>query len=114
MNYYTSTISVPLAEKLKEKGMPYIEIDCETYDSGTEYQRDEVWCNNTYAEVFDWLMSEKSHMIIVLRGENKWVWWIGLTTDNDTCNDTVEIEGEPYDTWHEAAEAAIEKALTLI
>lgn len=107
MKHYTDIIPLDLAEKLKEKGMPYIEIDCETYDSGTEYQRDEVWCNNTYAEVFDWLL-EKGVVITIradyyLNGEiagwiphyNHW----GMKR----CN-----------AWHGAAEAAIEKALTLI
>lgn len=100
MKYYTETISVTLAEKLKEKGMP---IETE----GTN-----IWCP-PYAEIFDWLM-EKGYLIVVLRSEGRWCYWVGLTTDYDTYDDTYEIEGEDFGTWHKAANAAIEKALTLI
>lgn len=105
MKYYCECISVPLAEKLKEKGMPYIDIDCDTYNSGTEYQRDEVWCNNTYAETFDWLMSRdiRIHLLYVPKSDLQDEVWRGIVG--------LDIfEG----TWHKAAEAAIEKALTLI
>lgn len=92
MRYYTATIPPTLAEKLKEKG-------CEH-----PYAIPEQW---EYGFVFDWLM-EKGIMITIravyfLNGElsgwqphyNHW----GL---------------KKCDSWHEAANAAIEKALTLI
>ena len=62
MKYYCEYISVRLAEKLEKKGMPYIDIDSDTFDEGTQYQRDETWCNNTYAEVFDWLKEPSTEL----------------------------------------------------
>lgn len=50
-NYYTSQIPLPLAEKLKEKGMPDIEIVWNPI-------RGKHYCFKTYAEVFDWLMEK--------------------------------------------------------
>lgn len=120
MRCYTETIPISLAEKekLKEKGMPYIEIDCETYDSGTEYQRDERWCNNTYAEVFDWLM-EKGVFIFGFRRFDNWRWaysseWRFRIELEDISQESVNGYLVNGNTWHEAANAAIEKALELI
>lgn len=106
MNYYTSTIPLPLAEKLEEKGM-MVDIDCDTFDEGTQYQRDEVWCNNTYSEVFDWLMSRGVPIYIrpcyLINGDlGGW----------QPCYRIWKMKAES--TWHEAAEKAIEKALELI
>lgn len=93
-NYYTSTISPTLAERLKEKGMPI------------ETEGDNIWCP-PYAEVFDWLMERD--IIVTIRA----VYYRNR-----------ELRGwQPHynhwglkkcPTWHEAANAAIEKALTLI
>lgn len=107
MKYFTETISADLAEKLKEKGMPYIEIDCETYDSGTEYQRDERWCNNTYAEVFDWLMEREIYITIEL---SQIIADLHIASIHKKCRYDSAEQG----TWHEAATKAIEKALELI
>lgn len=98
MKHYTSTIPLDLAKKLKEKG-------CEH-----PYAIPEAW---EYGFIFDWLM-EKGYLIVILRDEGRWTYWIGLTTDYDTYDDTCEIEGEDFDTWHEATTKAIEKALELI
>lgn len=107
MNYFTATIPPTLAEKLEEKGM-MVDIDCDTFDEGTQYQRDEVWCNTTYAEVFDWLMSEKGLVLHI---------WAG--GDEHTKGNMIEL-GRGVKTvggggnFLEAAEQAIEKALELI
>ena len=104
MNYFTATIPLPLAEKLKKKGMHQLR------DS-----RMEGWLNSgdniTYAEVFDWLMKkgvlmEQTHLFgefcmrpIMFNSDGE----IMPIAHYYKCN-----------SWHEAAEAAIEKALTLI
>lgn len=92
MNYYTDTISITLAEKLKEKGMPI------------EKEGENTWCPS-YAEVFDWLMNRGQRVYIVKSKSGADIWH-GLV--NDSLNTLY------YDTWHEAAEKAIEKALDLI
>ena len=105
MSNYTDTIPVILAEKLEKKGMP-VDIDGDTFDCGTIYQKDEWWCNTTYAEVFDWLI-EKGYYIFIEpnRGESgdKYLPFINRYIGLVCC-----------DTWQEAAGNAIEKALELI
>lgn len=104
MNYYNSKISSTLAEKLKEKGMPMEEGGKSMID----------WKIPTYADTIDWLLSRYRLMILIVRHEHKWDWWIGLATDKDTYECSVEIDEELSATWHSAADAAIEKALELI
>ena len=94
MKHYCDYIPLSLAEKLKEKGMPiYLE-------------NDGYWGKTikspTYAEVFDWLMEKGISMDLSTRA-------FFIVWDKDG-NPSV-IKGK---TWHEAAEKAIEKALTLI
>ena len=106
MNYYTQKLPIELAKKLREAGMKMgLYHDIFADNTGT---------TTTFAEVLDWLMSEKSYLIIILRSEGRWCYWVGLTTDYDSYDDTYEIEGEDFDTWHEAATKAIEKALEII
>lgn len=117
MNYYTSQIPPTLAEKLKEKGMPIVDIVI----------NDDRWIPNriliqpTYASCFDWLLSEKNISIDCYPDVEE-------DTTNGYCERFVaewhfKVEnisrfyGHGYGsahTWHGAAEAAIEKALTLI
>lgn len=108
MDYYTSIIPLPLAEKLDEKGVP---IWWARVDEG-------LIPSAKYAEVFDWLMENQITISIRSLIHKKspsyyireWCYYI-----ND--RDTIEITNEGFEffcTWHEAAEAAIEKALTLI
>lgn len=96
--YYTETIPVTLAEKLKEKGIHPLRDT-----------RMEGWLNSgdniTYAEVFDWLM-EKG-IILYLNATYKHFFW-----RIETVEGIVQIE--EFESWREAAENAIEKALTLI
>lgn len=90
MGYYTETILPTLAWKLKEKGMS---IRTEGHS---------IWCP-MYAEVFDWLMGKNIRIYVVKAV--KCNQWHGMVNTN----------GLIYrDTWHEAANAAIEKALELI
>lgn len=111
MKYFTDTISVTLAEKLKEKGMP-VKIEQEWYLNGmAKAEKDCHKPMTKYCEVFDWLMEKDIvmeqtrlfglfHIRPIIFGENK-----ELMPIKDFCKAA---------TWHEAAEAAIEKALTLI
>ena len=105
MNNYTAFIPVPLAEKLKEKGMHKL-VD----------SRMEGWLNSgnsiTYAEVFDWLMEKETFINIRPIAKIH-----GIYSRFEACIDYDYLREEEYietDTWHKAADAAIEKALTLI
>jgi len=121
MRYYTETIPTSLAEKLKEKGMP-IEMQ-PLYAPEAPNARGIVkagvglWCP-PYAEVFDWLMERgidvevALSMIIDVKNEGKkrvYFWTVGSL---DNIN--YEYGEDDNMTWHEAANAAIEKALELI
>lgn len=106
MKHYTDTIPLELAEKLKAAGMPiilgkrYSDICPSSEDDEMPYQ---VLCSTTYSEVFDWLMEKNIRVYVVkaLHGDK----WHGLVNSNDLMF---------CPTWHEAANAAIEKALELI
>lgn len=120
MNHYTSTIPLPLAEKLKKKGMP-IEMQ-PLYAQEAPNARGIVkagvglWCPS-FAEVFDWFMSEKGLHIVV---EPYWDFAneiIDTTYEWSVVKSGTIHADTPHSycpTWHEAAEAAIGKALTLI
>lgn len=107
MKHYTDTIPLSLAEKLKEKGMPMEEDGKSIID----------WKVPTYAATIDWLMSERGLHIIV---EPYWDFAeevIDTTYEWSVVKSGTIHADTPYshcDTWHEAADAAIEKALTLI
>lgn len=115
MNYYTELIPVPLAEKLKEKGMP-LKVHEEVFRGNGEHYVKSYW--TTYADVFDWLMERGLRIVI----EPFWDFANERITDMWDC-DIVKVgvfSSQPkttisqHDTWHEAAEKAIEKALILI
>ena len=102
MKHYCETIPVTLAEKLKEKGMPMEEGGKSMID----------WKAPTYADTIDWFMSEKNKFIDVHPS-----WETGkVTYKSAALPDDINAEYYTFsaDTWHEAANAAIEKALTLI
>ena len=104
MNYYTSTIPLPLAEKLKEKGMP-VEIVC---DNTVEHSfPPEYHCETIFAEVFDWLTTRGIYISICHRETSVGIEWYPMV--NGKCPRV--IDGKE---WQHSAEAAIEKALTLI
>ena len=105
MKHYTATIPLPLAEKLKEKGMPK---DCgcnlccyPPYNVEEEY---------TYGFVFDWLM-EKDIRVYPVKIKDSSL----KSLHGDKWHGMINSDGLMFcPTWHEAANAAIEKALTLI
>ena len=132
MNYYTQTIPLDLAEKLKEKGYPQDHDAHHLLANGTIYEAfwatdlDRVEIENSrdngtlvsipyYSEVFDWLMPEKiiinieAYNVDVDRACIKFCWLIIHFKDG-----TNPYHKGHYTTWHEAANAAIEKALELI
>ena len=105
MKYYNSQIPLALAEKLKEKGMPmqdaYTPI---LYDKPESVMSGYII--PSYSEVFDWLIEKGMHITIdPVFGDSstRYSWVINYDA-------TISV----YSTWHEAAEKAIEKALTLI
>lgn len=118
MKYYTETIPLPLAEKLKEKGMPVL-IEQEWYPNGMpKAEKDCHKPMTKFCDVFDWLMQKG----INIRIESDWEFGDGDEFDVVTSLASdffvekvgmspiyVDVKG-----WHEAANAAIEKALTLI
>lgn len=106
MKYFTKTIPISLAEKLKEKGMPM----------PANYADLPQFSLPTFGYCFDWLM-EKGLFVVI---EPHWDFADEvITKDFDAAvirqgtihTPTPTTEG---DTWHEAANAAIEMALTLI
>lgn len=114
MNRYTDTISVALAEKLKDKGMPlgsYVYMPngmvSRKDEANLAYFDDQLIPYCTYADVFDWLMSEKRQYI-----------WIEphfrVSGDRFSFRINFSSDERIFDTWHETATKAIEKALTLI
>lgn len=117
MKYYTETISVPLAEKLKEKGMP-VEIVC---DNTVEHSfPPEYHCETMFCEILDWLMSEKEIEISFVHHFRTVTIAGTMETSHEYYHANISMLNgglicyEMGNTWHEAAEAAIEKALTLI
>ncbi len=99
MNYYTETIPPTLAEKLKEKGMPISKQHLRFAKPG-----ESRLIRPTYAEVFDWLILRGINTL-VRQGKTDFIVAVYSATKDNYFR---------KDTWHEAANAAIEKALELI
>lgn len=110
MKYYTSTISTDLAKKLKEKGMRIITVIRENYLEGGYYPPEII--TPVYAEVFDWLIEKGIYISVshlgILRGKQPY--YEAYMNWNNTANEKTYTKK----TWYSAANAAIEKALTLI
>lgn len=109
MNYFTATIPLPLAEKLKEKGMPMEESRYGIFPHFVA--KDGVmYFPPTFASTFDWFMSKECEICIkiAMYSPTKFDW--AVTSHSHWGN----FSSVTYPTWHEAAEKAIEKALTLI
>ena len=114
MRYYTETIPNDLGAKLEKAGMPIDWVD----DSLEEQPIKAYHCETMYCEIFDWLMERgidaevALSRIIDVKNEGKkrvYFWTVGsLDNINYECGENDNM------TWHEAANAAIEKALTLI
>lgn len=109
MKYYTESISPTLAEMLKEKGMPMKE--CLNIISSNSFSDDggiHFYYLPTFGACFDWLMSNGVTVSIVPR----WGFVMKVVLDYMPVINGTSL---PFiKDWHEAAEAAIEKALTLI
>lgn len=132
--YYTETIPVDLARALKDKGMllhklPNTSVsECITEDVVIRMSNEPVpspvmglrkYALPTYAEVFDWLMSEKGVYISGFRRFNTWRWayateWRFRIELEDISQEEVNGYMVNGNTWYEAANTAIKKALTLI
>lgn len=105
MKHYTSIIPLPLAEKLKEKGMLMEESRYGIFPHFVA--KDGVmYFPPTFASTFDWLMSEKGKEIEIFYVPARGAYMYGIAPFPD-----YQIGGN---TWHEAANTAIEKALELI
>lgn len=83
-----------------------------------EIEGENIWCPS-YAEVFDWLMSEKGVYISGFRRFDTWRWayateWRFRIELEDISQEEVNGYMVNGNTWHEAAEAAINRALELI
>lgn len=107
MKHYTDTIPLSLAEKLKEKGM----------SMPANYTDLPMFSLPTYGYVFDWLMTEKETYIRIIPFREvkeingtvwAWSWFMNRLTQPSINSDNFWMN------WHEAANAAIEKALELI
>lgn len=118
MKYYCETISAYLAKKLKEKGMP-IEMQ-PLYAQEAPNARGIVKAGvglrcPSYAEVLDWLM-EKGLSCEITRHID--FAYEEVCPEWDWCIEKVGVLSDApqgySNTWHEAANAAIEKALILI
>lgn len=130
-NYYTSTIPLAIAEKLKEKGMPmnvwkglrqgisflsvmedskYDWLDKELENEPSKVER--RYAIPSYAEVFDWFMEKEIYIRIIpfreVKGVWAWSWFINRLTQPSINSDNYWMD------WTLAADSAIEKALTLI
>ena len=113
MNYYTSQIPLPLAEKLKEKGMPMEESRYGIFPHFVA--KDGVmYFPPTFASTFDWLMDAKRLNIIIKPYWNTDSWESYVTKIPEIDMPKAGREIYVRRTWHEAAEKAIDKALTLI
>lgn len=113
MKYFCDTIPLPLAEKLKEIGMPIPVEFIPNYLGDPEGETISKIVPPSFAFVFDWLM-EKGYRIVIkaLPVNDPVLWYAYITTmapDYDFVAYTID-----YLSWHEAANAAIEKALELI
>lgn len=136
-SYYSSCVSIEIAYALREhnfhgpcrnafhktKGTEF--YYCSDHKNPKDFNSEPYttlggnWCSApTYAEVFDWLMEKgwfaaigrKYDFVNVLVTE-RFEW--GL--EKVGCFSSQPEDGSGFcDSWHEAANAAIEKALTLI
>lgn len=118
MKHYTETIPAALAEKLKEKGMSM--MPCLNITQTNSFSDDggiHFYYFPTYADVFDWLMERE----VFIEIELEWDFAEEVISDGweygvikkGTIHNRLFSHGR-CDSWHEAADAAIEKALTLI
>lgn len=122
MNCFTATIPLPIAKKLKEKGYwnPGCTIssqynnacyfkDGRLYEDGAIADWEDIHPAPTYAEVFDWLMEKGIQILLFWDNDGR-----NIGCDAEVWSSKSGFtELERKVTWHEAANAAIEMALTL-
>lgn len=110
MKHYTSSIPLELAERLKEKGMPItisnLHQIAPNVKVSVQMNFKEIDCP-TYASTFDWLMAKEISVSII-----PFFATTGFYAPIFVAREPLKTVEAP--TWHEAAEKAIEKALTLI
>lgn len=105
MKYYTETIPISLAEKLREKGMVMEENGKSMID----------WKVPTYADTIDWFMTKKNISIILYRMTQNFRIALRKANNGILLESIWDTDANDKDTtWHEAANVAINKALELI
>ena len=117
MKYYTETIPSDIAEILKDKGMPIGTKEAPFFNECPEIATYHTLDAPSYVEVFDWLMTEKNIEISFThcnypKDSNKT--WMNYFQFHAYRNDIGIIYSECGYTWYEAANATLEKVLTLI
>ena len=115
--FHTQNVSEELVEKLKKMGMPIAE-DCPDYLSFSKGEAVKI-VPPSFAFVFDWLMSEKGVYIYGFRRFDLWRWefateWRFRIELEDISQEEVNGYMVNGNTWYEAAEKAIGKALELV
>lgn len=116
MKYLTDTVSIDLTEKLKEKGMPMTAMIINNAAGRAEM----IYETPTFASTFDWLMSRG--FACEVYGRASGYDYVIVKECNDATRGTNLAHnnyegpngGACWDTWYEAAEAAIKKTLKLI
>lgn len=106
MKCYTQSIPLDLAEKLKAAGMPM--MPCFNIHQTGSFSDDDgihFYYTPTYAEVFDWMIENRIYTYL---DHDDTGWSMFLEKDKRF------YRTEDFDTWHGAANKAIEKALDLI
>lgn len=103
MGYYNNIIGQGLANKLAAAGMELKPLP-PTFDYELNHEAP------TYAVVFDWFLKNGLSIEIGVRIRNCWaarVYGVGYSHID-------EHVGIVFDTWHDAANAAVEKAIEIL
>lgn len=105
MRHYTEIVPPALTRKLKVAGMPMIKATSgEDKDGKPLY----LYFAPTYADVFDWFLDKQIYLEM---SAPSLVGYIAVLVDNYNYLNFDSIHGG---SWHEAANAAIEKALEIL
>lgn len=119
MERYTSIIPHDLAEKLQKKGMPLMtSVSISIVEDKPVVDEDgKQWYRPSYAEVFDFFLDRgldvEVYLVMSVERANciekDYEWVINSDKNGNEARGDADCM-----TWHEAANAAIEKALELI
>ena len=113
VKHYTQIVGFEIAKKLKDAGYPQ-NIGREWYNAigvlirALPMREDEV-AAPTYAEVFDWFMDKGYAISVTYFDLNSFCGYLVTLKLKDS-----DYATEPCDSWHEAADSAIEVALEMI